>query len=590
MKNKTRRSLRVTAVVLFIMLAISACAGAGGNSADAGDTGAGALTGASAEQVSDHSMEESADEGGDAGSGAETDVPVSGTLSDGTYVPTMFTAEGGTGKVIITCPEVVVSGEDVQALIEFSSPHYEWVKVDGVQFDAENAGEADRKNSVFRIPAVLDEKLKISALTTAMSEPHEIEYTLFISLTQEDESGTGGDKEAEAAEGKSAEEKTAEEKTAEEKTAEEKKSEPPAIDGLVYADAMETVFAETFDIYTYRLSDGSAEDTCRLIDVHDSGSYLILPESGSAGKSAAWQKTADAVPASITVLQAPLDNLYVAATSSMALFDAAGAIEQVKLTGTKADGWYIDAPKKALAEGRMTYAGKYSAPDYELLAASDCQLAVESMMILHTPEVKEKLEELGIPVFIDTSSNENHPMGRTEWVRLYGVLTGHETEAEAFFEKEKERFAEAETYTDTGLTAAFFSISSSGNVIVRATDDYIPRMIELAGGKYIFKDLLNESGNSASVRLSMEDFYNTARDADYLIYNATIENPVKSIEELCGRSALLSDFKAVQEGHVWQVQRSLYQSPDIAARMITDLRLMLTGGDAQEMTFLEQLK
>lgn len=585
MKNKTRRFLRVTAVVLFIMLAISACAGAGGNSADAGDTGAGALTGASAEQASDQSMEESADIGGDADTGTGTDAPASGSLSDGTFVPTLFTAEGGIGKVIITCPEVVLSGEDVQALIEFSSPHYEWVKVDGVQFDAENAGEADRRNSVFRIPAVLDEKLKISALTTAMSEPHEIEYTLFISLTQKDESGTGGDKEAEAAEGKSAEEKTAEEKTAE-----EKKSEPPAIEGLVYVESMETAFAETFDIYTYRLSDGSAEDTCRLIDVHDSGSYLILPESGSAGKSAAWQKTADAVPASITVLQAPLDNLYVAATSSMALFDAAGAIEQVKLTGTKADGWYIDAPKKALAEGSMTYAGKYSAPDYELLAASDCQLAVESMMILHTPEVKEKLEELGIPVFIDTSSNESHPMGRTEWVRLYGVLTGHETEAEAFFEKEKERFAEAETYTDTGLTAAFFSISSSGNVIVRATDDYIPRMIELAGGKYIFKDLLNESSNSASVRLSMEDFYNTARDADYLIYNATIENPVKSIEELCGRSALLSDFKAVQEGHVWQVQRSLYQSPDIAARMITDLRLMLTGGDAQEMTFLEQLK
>ena len=215
MKNKTRRFLRVTAVVLFIMLAISACAGAGGNSADAGDTGAGALTGASAEQASDQSMEESADIGGDADTGTGTDAPASGSLSDGTFVPTLFTAEGGTGKVIITCPEVVLSGEDVQALIEFSSPHYEWVKVDGVQFDPENADEADRKNSVFRIPAVLDEKLKISALTTAMSEPHEIEYTLFISLTQKDESGTGGDKEAEAAEGKSAEEKTAEEKTAE---------------------------------------------------------------------------------------------------------------------------------------------------------------------------------------------------------------------------------------------------------------------------------------------------------------------------------------------------------------------------------------
>ena len=280
----------------------------------------------------------------------------------------------------------------------------------------------------------------------------------------------------------------------------------------------------------------------------------------------------------------------MAATSSMALFDAAGALDQVKLTGTKEDGWYIDGPKEALKNGSMVYAGKYSAPDYELLASSGCGLAVESMMILHTPEVKEKLEELGIPVFIDTSSTESHPLGRTEWVRLYGVLTGHEKEADAFFEDQKKQFDEAKTYTDTGARVAFFSISSNGNVIVRATDDYIPRMIELAGGDYAFQDLLSESGNSASVRLSMEDFYSTAGDADYLIYNATIESPVSSIKDLCGRSSLLADFKAVQDGHVWQVKKSLYQSPDIAAQMITDIHRMLTDEDPAGMVFLEKVK
>ena len=274
----------------------------------------------------------------------------------------------------------------------------------------------------------------------------------------------------------------------------------------------------------------------------------------------------------------------------MALFNAAGAIDRVKLTGTKADGWYIDAPKKALADGSMVYAGKYSAPDYELLTSSGCDLAVESLMILHSPEVKEKLEELGIPVFIDTSSRESHPMGRTEWVRLYGVLTGQEAEAEAFWKRQKEQFAQAESYEDTGLTVAFFSISSSGNVIVRATEDYIPRMIRLAGGEYIFKDLVPESGYNSSVRLSMEEFYNTAQDADFLIYNATIESPVQNIDELCAASSLLYDFKAVQEGNVWQVEKSLYQSPDIAALMITDLRRMLTGENTEEMTFLQQLK
>ena len=354
----------------------------------------------------------------------------------------------------------------------------------------------------------------------------------------------------------------------------------PMLPGLDYVSSMETCYAEAFKIHTYRMRQGDGE-LCRLIDVPGSGQYLLLPE-GSQG--------IPDLPETVTVFSGPPECLYVAATSSMALFEAAGAMSQVKLTGTREDGWYIDAPREALKNGSMVYAGKYSAPDYELLASSGCSLAVESMMILHTPEVKEKLEELGIPVFIDTSSTESHPLGRTEWVRLYGVLTGHEEEAEAFFEKQKAEFGRTAEYRDTGMTAAFFSISSGGNVIVRASDDYIPRMIGLAGGSYVFEELLSENGNSASVRLTMEDFYNTAKDADFLIYNATIENPVKNIDQLCGRSALLTDFKAVQEGNVWQVQRSLYQSPDIAAMMITDLRRMLTGKDTENMTFLEQLQ
>ena len=545
MKKRKRLFVPVTAIILFIILTCNACSPAKKND-DAGAQ-------ANVASTTLGSQAENSD-------GETADVP-----EDGTYVPTMFTVSGGTGKVKITCPEVVLTEGAAQAQIEFSSPHYEWVKADGVQYDPENADDADRGNSVFRIPVRLDEEMKISGLTTAMSEPHEIEYTVFISLTQTDENTAAEGSEEDAvkedgpegssgkdteAEGESisadGEDASAAGKQSSGTAETERVSDPPALEGLDFVSAMDTAYAETFDIFTYQPADGSTEEVYRLIDVHDSGLYLLLPEKTGADKSDASQKILKNLPASITVLQAPLDNIYVAATSSMALFDGAGAISQVKLTGTKEDGWYIDAPKKALADGSMVYAGKYS--------------------------------------------NESHPLGRTEWVRLYGVLTGHEKEAEAFFAEQEKEFAQAENYTDTGLTVAFFSISSSGNVIVRAADDYIPRMIELAGGNYIFKDLLQKSGNSASVRLSVEDFYNTAKDADYLIYNATIENPVRSITELCGKSALLADFKAVQDGNVWQVQRSLYQSPDIAAQMITDLRRMLTGENTSEMTFLEQLK
>ena len=86
--------------------------------------------------------------------------------------------------------------------------------------------------------------------------------------------------------------------------------------------------------------------------------------------------------------------------------------------------------KKAMEDGDIIYAGKYSAPDYEMILNENCGLAIENTMILHTPEVKEQMEKFNIPVLVDHSSYETNPLGRTEWVKLYGMLTGHEDQAE----------------------------------------------------------------------------------------------------------------------------------------------------------------
>lgn len=59
--------------------------------------------------------------------------------------------------------------------------------------------------------------------------------------------------------------------------------------------------------------------------------------------------------------------------------------------------------KDAMADGSLVYAGKYSAPDYEQLLQGGCTFAIENTMITHNPEVKEKLEELGIRVMVERS-------------------------------------------------------------------------------------------------------------------------------------------------------------------------------------------
>ena len=111
------------------------------------------------------------------------------------------------------------------------------------------------------------------------------------------------------------------------------------------------------------------------------------------------------------------------------------ALDQLEKDKGIAKETIILALKEAMEKGDIIYAGKYSEPDYETMLDEECDLALESTMINHTPEVKEMIEDLGIPVMIDRASYESDPMGRAEWIKLYGELTDHQKEAEAFFEE-----------------------------------------------------------------------------------------------------------------------------------------------------------
>ena len=347
----------------------------------------------------------------------------------------------------------------------------------------------------------------------------------------------------------------------------------PEIDGLTYESTMDLTYATEFDVYDYK-------DGYKLLDVHEDRQYLV-PE----GKEAPEGLSED-----IVVLQQPLDHIYMAATAIMSLLDAVDAIDQVKFSGLNASGWYVEDAKKAMESGDMIYAGKYSEPDYETLVNGECDLAVESTMILHTPKVQEMIEDLDIPVFVDYSSYESHPLGRTEWIKLYGAMLNKEDAADSFFEKQAQVIEKLKGFENTEKTVAYFYVNTDGSIVVRKSEDYIPSMIEIAGGRYAFKNLKNVDSNAPSVKLTMEEFYATAVDADYLIYNGTIDGQVKSISDLEAKSNLFSEFKAVKEGNVWYTGKNLYQATDTVGELIMDMHLMLTDGDPKEMTFLEKMK
>ena len=351
------------------------------------------------------------------------------------------------------------------------------------------------------------------------------------------------------------------------------KTEPANTESLVFSHHYQLDYAQQFTADCY-------EGGYTMVSIPDSGQkFLVVPQDAAE---------VDSLPADVTVLRQPVENIYLVSTSVMDLILHLDALDSVTLSGTKAEGWYLPEAKQAMEEGRIAYAGKYSAPDYEQILAANCGLAIENTMILHTPEVKEQLEHFGIPVLVERSSYESGPLERMEWIKLYGILLGKEDTAEQVFAAQEAAIAPLLEQEPTGKSCAFFSLSSNNLATVRKGSDYVAKMIEMAGGAYVFSDLTDNGNSLATMNLPLEDFYAGAKDADVLIYNSAIEGTIASVSQLTEKFPLLAEFKAVQNGQVWCTSQSLFQQSMELADLILDMNKVFTEGtpDADTLKFL----
>ena len=325
-------------------------------------------------------------------------------------------------------------------------------------------------------------------------------------------------------------------------------------------------YAEHFSVQRYEDYD--------IIDI-DGARYCLTDDTASA-------------PPDCTVIKRT-DCIYVAASSAMDLFRGANALDTVKMTSTEADKWSIPEIRTLVENEDIVYVGKYNAPDFEYLLSENCGLAVESTMIYHSPKTEQMLTDIGIPVLTEHSSYESHPLGRLEWVRLYGVLTGHEEEAEIFFDEKKEIFESVTTLGETGRSAAFFYLSN-GRVNIRKPGDYVSQMIDIAGGRYIFTaDMLDVGEDSLStMNIGMESFYTAAKDADVLIYNSTITGSA-DMESLLEAAPVLADLRAVKSGDVWCTEADMFQRTASAAEITQEINMILSGTADDEMEFFHRI-
>lgn len=335
---------------------------------------------------------------------------------------------------------------------------------------------------------------------------------------------------------------------------------------LILESTMQLDYAKNFSIDFYK-------GGYRMITAGTGGfKYLVVPENMSVPQD---------LDENVKVLQQPINSVYIASSGMASLVSAIGALDRVKLVATEQNEWYIDDIAQAMANGEIAYSGNYKEPDYELMTANGIQLHVDTTMIDGYPEVLEKFEELGIPSLVEDSSRESHPLGRVEWVKIFGVLFGLEDEAEQYFEEQKELVAAASTNSQRDVTVAIGYILSNGKCYARNGGDYLAQMIELAGGTYNLADMNpDKSGNS---NMTFEEWYAINKDADYLFYLNYL--PIFStIEEMIEYNPLFADFKCVQNGNVWITSEDFIQSTAAVASIISDMSEIISSGDGNVTT------
>lgn len=332
--------------------------------------------------------------------------------------------------------------------------------------------------------------------------------------------------------------------------------------------------------YATGFSVSYSEEGYKLLTIGEDQTYLVVGED---------MPVPEEVPDTVTVLQQPLDQIYLVSTGAMDHFIELNALDSIILSSQKADAWYLPEAKQAMEEGKIAYAGKYSAPDYETVLGSGCNLVIENAMIYHAPEVLEKLRSLGLPVLVELSSYESHPLGRMEWIKLFSALVNKEEEAAAYYDSMLAALEPVMNQEPTGKTVSFFYITTSGGINVRRPSDYVSCAIGLAGCENIsFSEDQADVGTS-TMTIQMEAFYQGVQDADILIYNSIVDGELDSLSALLEKMPTLADTKAVKEGNVWCLSKNFYQETMSLGDFILDVNAVATGSDGQ-LRYLKHLQ
>ncbi len=248
-----------------------------------------------------------------------------------------------------------------------------------------------------------------------------------------------------------------------------------------------------------------------------------------------------------TYIKIPVKRLVVMSSTHLAMLEAINATDCIVgfMYGMHYKIFFPDIAEK-LKEGKIADVGSPYNPDYEKIVELHPDLVV--IYVAGNAKVAEKLRELHIPYVIDSEWKENTPLGRVEWVKFFGAITGREKQAELYFSRIVENVTKVEREVkNAGKPTLAWAVVWHGRVYMPVNDSYVANMVRDAGCRYL---CANASPTDIATLLKV------ASNADYFVYASYYAKNLTYIKNVDSR---LVELKAFREHRIYNITPDYWQ-------------------------------
>lgn len=261
------------------------------------------------------------------------------------------------------------------------------------------------------------------------------------------------------------------------------------------------------------------------------------------------------VPNGYEVIKVPVNRFICMTSLQLSNFIALNITDKVVgITSTR--HLFNEALNQQIDDGRTVKIGIEGEFDNELVLLANPEL------IMVSPSKRggfDVLKENGMPIMPHMGYQEPDPLGQAEWVKVIGILTGHEREATAYFDKVEARYNElkekVQRSTPNDQRPSIFSGDMKGGAwYATGGRSFLAAIFRDAGARYV----LENNQDAGGVNMDFEAIYAQAADVDYWRISNSF-NGTFTYDVLAEQDSRFCDFKAYRLHHV--IYSNMSQTP-----------------------------